>query len=108
MLNCLGTMPWRHMEEWRHSSTILDLDTSLQLVPRAPAALPPGERAPGDNWLGDWVGRSGQSGRCGEDKNVALPGIEPGPSSPSLYWQSYPGSESVWVPAKTEQRHYLT
>jgi hypothetical protein len=34
----------------------------------------------------------GPSGRCGEDKKLALPEIEPGPSSPSLslYLLSYP------------------
>jgi hypothetical protein len=31
-----------------------------------------------------------QSGRCREDKNTALPGIEPGPSSASLYRLGYP------------------
>jgi hypothetical protein len=39
-------------------------------------------RYPLDRRLG---GPQGQSGRCGEEKNLAVPGIEPGPSSPSLY-----------------------
>jgi hypothetical protein len=36
----------------------------------------------------DWP--QSQSGRCGDENNLALPGIEPGPSSPSLYQLSYP------------------
>jgi hypothetical protein len=30
VLNELSIMPWRHMGEWRYSSTIVDLDTSPQ------------------------------------------------------------------------------
>jgi hypothetical protein len=37
----------------------------------APAAL-----HPGTHWMG---GSQCRSARCGEEKNVALPGIEPGP-----------------------------
>jgi hypothetical protein len=59
------------------------MEVSGQL--RSPAALPP--------WK-DWrlVGPQSWSGRCGEENNFALPGIEPGPSSPSLLGLSYPGS----------------
>jgi hypothetical protein len=35
------------------------------------------------------------SRHCGEEKNLALPGMEPGPSSPSLYQLSYPASAPV-------------
>jgi hypothetical protein len=50
-----------------------------------PAALPRGKspRYPLDRRLG---GPQSWSGRC-DEKNLALPGIEPGPSSPSLYGQ---------------------
>jgi hypothetical protein len=47
----------------------------------ARAALPPGESPwyPLDRRLG---GPQSWSGHCGEEKNLALPGIKPGPSSP--------------------------
>jgi hypothetical protein len=48
-----------------------------------------GFRYPLDRRLG---GRQSRSGRCGEEKIVVMPGIEPGLSSPSLYRLSYPGS----------------
>jgi hypothetical protein len=37
-------------------------------------------------------GPQSQSGCCGEEKNLALPGIESWPFSPSLYRLSYPDS----------------
>jgi hypothetical protein len=46
-------------------------------------------RYPLDTMLG---GPQSQSGRCGEEQNLALPGIEPGPSSPSLYRLLTPSS----------------
>jgi hypothetical protein len=46
----------------------------------APTALPQGKEAPGTNWTGGWVRRSGN---CGVDKNLLpLLGIEHGASSP--------------------------
>lgn len=47
MLNSLSTTPWRHLEEGKYSSTILNLGTksrSYQLA--APAALPQGKQSP--------------------------------------------------------------
>jgi hypothetical protein len=63
------------------------MEVSGQL--HAPAALPWGKspRYPLDRRLG---GPQRGSGRCGEEKNLALPGIEPRPYSPSLYRLSYP------------------
>jgi hypothetical protein len=54
-------------------------------------ALPPGKepRYPSDRRLG---GPQSQSGHCEEEENLAVPGTEPGPSSPSLYQLSYPDS----------------
>jgi hypothetical protein len=46
-------------------------------------------RYPLDRRLG---GPQGRSRRCGEIIQLALPGIEPEPSSPSLYRLSYPDS----------------
>jgi hypothetical protein len=47
----------------------------------APAALPPGKepRYPLDRRVG---GPQDRSGRCGEENNLSLLGIEPGSSSP--------------------------
>jgi hypothetical protein len=46
-----------------------------------PGHFTPGERFPGNHWIGGCVGR-----RAGldavEEKNLALPGVETGPSSP--------------------------
>jgi hypothetical protein len=42
----------------------------------------PGERAPGTHWVGDWVGLSVGLDTVVKIKNLALPEIEPGPSSP--------------------------
>jgi hypothetical protein len=66
------------MGEWRYSSIILDLGTrwrwvvSFTTLPRYPRGR--GPRYPLDRRLGEPQSRSG---RCGEEKNLALPGIEP-------------------------------
>jgi hypothetical protein len=56
-----------------------------------PVALPPGKkpRYPLERRLG---GPQSRSGGCGEEKNLTMPGIERGASSPSLYRLSYPDS----------------
>jgi hypothetical protein len=76
-------MSWRHMEESRYSSTILDLGIRWRwIVSFTPLPLYPrgnGLRFPLDGRLGEPQSRSGC---CGEEKNVALLGIEPRPSSP--------------------------
>jgi hypothetical protein len=58
------------------------LDGSGEL--HTPAALPLGEEPPQYPLNKRLSGPQSRSGRCGEQKNHALPGIEPGPSSPSL------------------------
>jgi hypothetical protein len=61
-------MPWRHMGEWRYSSTILDLGT------RRTGCFTPGENAPRyplDRRLG---GPQSRSGRCGEQKYLVPAG----------------------------------
>jgi hypothetical protein len=69
--------------EWMFSSTFLDLGIRLRLVvsftllPLYPLGKSP--RYPLDRRLGESQSRSG---RCGEEKHLALPGIEPEPSSP--------------------------
>jgi hypothetical protein len=57
---------------------ILDLGTTWRCVVR----ITPGEIAPRTQWIRGWVGPHSRSGRCGKEKNLALPGMEPGSSSP--------------------------
>jgi hypothetical protein len=71
------------MGEWRYTSTILDLGTRWRLVvsfkPR-PLLYPRGKSPlyPLDRRLG---GPQSRSGRCEDEKNLAVLGIEPWPSS---------------------------
>jgi hypothetical protein len=62
------------------SFTFLDLGTEVSGQLHTPAALFPG-KSPGTHWIGGWVGPPSRYGRCREEKNLALPGIEVGPSS---------------------------
>jgi hypothetical protein len=41
-----------------------------------------GEIAPGTHWRGELGGPQSRSERYGKEKNLAMLGIEPGPSSP--------------------------
>jgi hypothetical protein len=68
-------MPWKHMGEWRYSSTFLDLGTrwrqavsftALPLYPRGYSTQYPWDRRLG--------GPRSRSGRCGEETNVTLLG----------------------------------
>jgi hypothetical protein len=70
------------MGERRYSSIFLYLCTTWRRVISV-VSFPPylRRKSPGNHYMGDWVGHKRRSGHC-EDKNVALPGIEPGPSSP--------------------------
>jgi hypothetical protein len=78
------------MGKWRYSSSFLDLGTRWRrVVSFTPLPLYPRKKSPRyplDRRLG---GLQSRSGRCGEEKNLALQGIEPEPSSPSLYRLSY-------------------
>jgi hypothetical protein len=58
----------------------------------APAALPPGERAPGTHWKGGWMTQYGLND-VEKIKIFTLPGIEPGRPAWSLYLYRlrYPG-----------------
>jgi hypothetical protein len=77
-------MAWRHMGKWRYSSTVLDITTircrcvvsftPLPLYLRGKSSLYPLDRR--------LDGPQSRSGRYGEGKDLALPGIEPGPRSP--------------------------
>jgi hypothetical protein len=83
VLTQLSDTSWRHMGEWRYSSTILDLDTkwkwvvSFMLRPLYRRGKNP--RYPLDRKLGVVQSRSG---RCGVQKNLLpLPEIESWPST---------------------------
>jgi hypothetical protein len=74
--------PWRHMGEWRYSSTIFDHGTRWRWVvtftPRPLYLRAKSPQYPLDRRLGG----SRRSGRCEEEKISTLPRIEPRPSSP--------------------------
>jgi hypothetical protein len=78
VLNYSNSTPWRHMGEWRYSSTIRDLGSSFTPWPLYLRGKSPWY--PLDRRFGRPQSRSG---RCGVEKTVLpLPGIEPQPSSP--------------------------
>jgi hypothetical protein len=56
VLNSLSTLPWRHMREWRYSSTIRHVSTRWRWVY-------PLRKKVNETWR--W------SGSCGEEKNLA-------------------------------------
>lgn len=79
MLNKLSTIPWRHVGQWRYSSTILKCNTKWRwLVSFISLLLYPQGNRP---WYPlDWKlkGLQSQLGCCGEEKmSLALVGIEP-------------------------------
>jgi hypothetical protein len=76
-------MPWRHMGEFKYSSTILDIGTRwMWAVSFTPRPLYPRRncaRYPLDMRVG---GPKSQSRRCGEEKNlsptwIGTPGVQP-------------------------------
>jgi hypothetical protein len=71
MLNELSAMPWRHMGEWRYSSTFLDLGTRWRWSASRPGRFTAGEGAPGTHWIGSWVGPLSGSGRRGEKSSIS-------------------------------------
>jgi hypothetical protein len=76
-------MPWTHMGSGGIAPPLLTsvLDGGEWSVSR-PCRFNPGEGAPGTHWIGGWVGPKAGLEAVEETKNLALPGIEPGPSSP--------------------------
>jgi hypothetical protein len=74
VLHQVSTMPWRHMGRWRHGSIIVDLDTNWSWVvsytPRPLYLRGKWPRYPLDRRLD---GPQNRPGRCGEEKNLALP-----------------------------------
>jgi hypothetical protein len=66
-----------------------------------PGRFTPGERAPGTNWMGDWVSPKTGLDDVGKRKILPLPGLELRPlghqaRNQSIYWLSYPGSKITW------------
>jgi hypothetical protein len=83
VLNQFSTMPWRHMGEWRHSSTFLDRGTRWRWVVSF-TALPFYSRGKSPRNPLDRRRLGGPQSRyrcCGQEKNLAQPGVELGPSS---------------------------
>jgi hypothetical protein len=66
------------MEEWRYSSTILDLDTREA---SRPGSFNAEERAHRTHWIGGWVGPRVDKDAKRREKSP-LPGIEERSSSP--------------------------
>jgi hypothetical protein len=103
---CKGT-PWRSMGKWRYSPTIPHLGTARRWVASfKPLPLYPLWQSPWsplDRALG---GPKSRSGHCGAEKNLlALPGIEPRPSSsyPVATW-----TELSWLnPVMPHPRNIL-
>jgi hypothetical protein len=65
----------------------------------------PGERAPGTHWIGGWLGPRAGLDAVEKIKILPLSGIEPRPSSPSLYrllsfgitfWKASHNITAVW------------
>jgi hypothetical protein len=73
------------MGERRYSSTVLDLGTKWTRWSELSASRP-GRFTPRDRRL---IESQSRSKRYGEGKNIALPGIEPRPSSPYYYYYYY-------------------
>jgi hypothetical protein len=70
------------MGEWTYSSVILDLGSRWwRVVSFMPLPLYPQGKIPRYLLERRLVGLQNQSGRCGEEKHLAMPGIELGPSS---------------------------
>jgi hypothetical protein len=91
------------MGEWRYGSTIVDLgiDGEEYLV-SCSGRFSPVEGALGTQWMGGSRSRFERFG--GEKKLLPLAGIEPRPSSPSLYRLSYPGCLQNRTVAKLGKR----
>jgi hypothetical protein len=89
VLNLLSTMPWRHVSEWRYSSTFLDIGTEWRWVVRlTPLPLYTlGERDCGTHWRGSWVGPGAGLDAIEKRKTLHCRESNPGHSarSPSLY-----------------------
>jgi hypothetical protein len=81
-------MPWRHMGEWRYSSTILDLGIRwMWVVSVTPRPLYSRGGVTGTRWIGGWV--DPRVGLDAVDKRKILP--LPG----SKLWSSSPYSVTI-------------
>jgi hypothetical protein len=82
VLNQLSTMPWRHIGEWRYSSTIPELGTRWRWVVSytPPPLYTRGVISPGTHLIGDWVG---PIVGLGADTRKILPCWESNPGRPA-------------------------
>jgi hypothetical protein len=94
VLNQSSTMSWRHMGEWRYSSTILDLGTRWTwVVSFTTWLLYPRGKSPSTHWIRGWAGL--KTGMDAVDKRkISFLCWHSNPSCPahslSLYQLSYP------------------
>jgi hypothetical protein len=91
-------MPWRHMGDWRCSSTILNLGARWRwVVTFRPAAIFPGKRVPGTYWVEGWVGLRACLNTVEKRREEVFPYRKLNPSCSTrsllLYWLSYAGSQ---------------
>jgi hypothetical protein len=75
-------MPYRRMQEWRYSSTILDFGTRWgKWWASPPGGFTSGESAPGTHWIVGWVGLTSGLDAVSEGKCPALgirtPAVQP-------------------------------
>jgi hypothetical protein len=91
VLNWLSTVPWRHMGEWRYSSTILDLGVRWRwMVSSTPRPLFPGKSPPGTHWIGGWLRPTGSLDAMGKSKKFYPAGNRTPAVQPIAY--CYPDS----------------
>jgi hypothetical protein len=75
-------MSWRHMGSGSIDPPFLTsaLDGGEWSASR-PGRYTPGDMAPGTHWIWGWGGSQSRSKRCGEEKILLLPGIDPRPTN---------------------------
>jgi hypothetical protein len=85
VLNWLSISPWKHMGEWRYSSTVLDLDIRSRWVASStPRPLCPWGIVPGIHWIGGWLGPRATLDAVKRDKSCPFRQSNPGRRTRSL------------------------
>jgi hypothetical protein len=88
-------------KELKYRCNILDLGMRWRWVVSFTLDFTPREGAPGSHWMGGWVSPRNSLECCGEEKNLAVTGIEAQPSSPrACYYTDW----AVLAPLNTESK----